>query len=75
MKAKIIKMGAMGADIQDIQKLLQKTGSSIKVTGVFGIGMYSAVKAFQRKNGLKETGEIDTATLKKLNTFKTSKRK
>ena len=63
---KTIKMGAKGKVVSDIQKLLQKAGSTIKVTGVFGIGMFSAVKAFQKKNGLKVTGIVDKKTYEKL---------
>ena len=70
---KPIKMGAKGKAVSDIQKLLQKAGSTIKVNGEFGIGMLSAVKAFQKKNGLKVTGFIDKKTLDKLSTFKKKK--
>lgn len=70
---KPVKMGANGKAVSDIQKLLQKAGSTIKVNGWFGIGMLSAVKAFQKKNGLKVTGFIDKKTLDKLSTFKKKK--
>lgn len=70
---KPIKLGAKGKAVSDIQKLLQKAGSTIKVNGEFGIGMLSAVKAFQRKNGLKVTGAVDKKTLDKLATFKKKK--
>ena len=75
MVFKTIKMGATGPKVEDIQKLLKKAGSSIKVNGEFGIGMHSAVKAFQKKNGLKMTGEVDSATMKKLNALKTTRKK
>ena len=70
---KPIKMGAKGKAVSDIQKLLQKAGSTIKVTGEFGIGMLSAVKAFQKKNGLKITGVVDKKTLDKLSALKKKK--
>ena len=70
---KPIKLGAKGKAVSDIQKLLQKAGSTIKVTGEFGIGMFSAVKAFQKKNGLKVTGTVDKKTMDKLATFKKKK--
>ena len=70
---KPIKLGAKGKAVSDIQKLLQKAGSTIKVNGEFGIGMLSAVKAFQKKNGLKVTGTVDKKTLDKLATFKKKK--
>lgn len=70
---KPIKLGAKGKAVSDIQKLLQKAGSTIKVNGEFGIGMLSAVKSFQKKNGLKVTGVVDKKTLDKLATFKKKK--
>ena len=70
---KPIKLGAKGKAVSDIQKLLQKAGSTIKVNGEFGIGMLSAVKAFQKKNGLKVTGTVDKKTLDKLSTYKKKK--
>lgn len=68
MVAKFIKMvyGEKDARILKAQKLLAKAGSTIKPNGVFSIGMYSAVKAFQKRHGLKVTGEIDAATMNKL---------
>ena len=70
---KPIKLGAKSKVVSDIQKLLQKAGSTIKVNGEFGIGMLSAVKAFQKRNGLKVTGTVDKKTLDKLSTFKKKK--
>ena len=62
-----------GPQIKVAQELLKKAGSTIKITGVFSIGMLSAVRAFQKKNGLKVTGIIDNATWKKLMSVKTKK--
>lgn len=70
---KAIKLGAKGKQVTDAQKLLQKSGSTIKLTGEFGIGMFSAVKAFQKKNGLKVTGAIDKKTWDKLVALKKKK--
>ena len=66
MILKSMKIGDKGANVTKAQKLLQKTGSTIKVTGVFSIGMVSAVRAFQKKNGLKVTGVLDSKTFAKL---------
>lgn len=62
-----LEYGDKGKDVEKAQQLLQKAGSTIKVTGEFSIGMKSAVKAFQKKNGLKITGIIDQKTWDKLN--------
>lgn len=63
---KVMKYGATGEDVKTMQKALQKAGSTIKVTGEYTIGMVSAVKSFQKKNGLKVTGTIDAKTKAKL---------
>lgn len=70
---KTLKLNDSGAQVKEAQELLKKAGSSIKVTGTFSIGMLSAIKAFQKKNGLKVTGTIDSATMKKLQSFKAKK--
>lgn len=68
MVAKFIKMvyGEKSDRVKKAQKLLAKAGSTIQPSGVFTVGMRSAVKAFQRKHGLKVTGEIDATTMNKL---------
>lgn len=70
---KKMKINDEGVQVKEAQELLKKAGSTIKVTGVFSIGMYAAVKAFQKKNGLKVTGIIDSVTWKKLQAVKTRK--
>ena len=67
---KKLKLNSEGPKVKEAQQLLRKAGSTIKVTGFFSIGMYAAVKAFQKRNGLKVTGEIDSATWKKLQAVK-----
>lgn len=61
-----LEYGESGPLVKEAQLMLAKTGSTIKPNGVFTIGMASAVKAFQRKNGLPVTGILNTATWKKL---------
>ena len=68
-----LKLKDTKPEVLAAQKLLQKNGSTIKLTGVFTIGMLAAVKAFQKKNGLKVTGEIDEKTWEKLSATKTKK--
>lgn len=61
-----MKIGEKSARVLKAQRLLRKAGSAIQETGEFSLGMVSAVKAFQKKNGLKETGVIDIRTWNKL---------
>ena len=66
---KVMKYGAEGKEVAEVQKLLQAAGSSIKVNGKFTIGMLTAVKCFQKKNGLAVTGQVDSKTMTKLKTY------
>jgi peptidoglycan hydrolase-like protein with peptidoglycan-binding domain len=53
--------------IKDVQQALNKEGCKLKVDGRMGKHTRSALKSYQKKNGLKATGEMDEATLAKLN--------
>lgn len=66
MFVKVMKYGAEGKEVAEMQKALQKAGSTIKVNGKYTIGMTSAVKAFQKRNKLQVTGTIDAKTKAKL---------
>lgn len=74
-KTILLQYGDTGKEVEKAQKLLQKAGSTIQVNGVFSIGMTSAVKAFQKRSGLKITGVIDDRTWEKLNEKKPGGRK
>lgn len=63
---KAIKLNAEGPAVEYMSMCLAKNGSTIKPTKKFHIGMRSAVMAFQRKNGLPQTGVIDKKTWTKL---------
>lgn len=69
-----IKYGDKGTNVRECQKLLKAAGSTLKVDGKFGIGMVSAVRAFQKKNALPVTGIIDAKTYKKLSAKKPAKK-
>ena len=66
IKKSVMRIGATGLRVEEAQKLLRLAGSTIQVNGVYSIGMYSAVKSFQKKNGLPATGVIDPKTMDKL---------
>lgn len=70
---KKMKINDGGPNVKTAQELLKKAGSSIEVNGIYSIGMVSAVRSFQRKNGLKVTGIIDAETWKKLVAVKAKK--
>lgn len=70
-----LEYGDFGTQVEEAQAMLQKAGSKIKINGIFSIGMKSAVKAFQRKNGLAVTGIINATTWKKLESCSKPSRK
>ena len=50
---KCLKLNDKGSVVLEASKLLAKAGSAIKPTKEFTIGMFSAIKAFQKKNAKK----------------------
>ena len=75
MKKFLIGIGYEGKEVIEIQKKLVLAGSSIKPVKKYTIGMYSAVKAFQKKAGLPATGIVDKATWNKLMAVKPKRKK
>ena len=61
-----MEIGNKGTNVKQAQEMLHKLGSTIKVTGEFTVGMMSAIRSFQKKNGLAATGKMDKKTWDKL---------
>lgn len=61
-----LREGARGDLVTQLQDLLAKTGSSLKIDGIFGPGTRSAVRAFQSKYGLDVDGIVGPKTWSKL---------
>lgn len=57
-----IKRGSKGEIVVQLQDLLARNGSSVRISGAYDIGTESAVKAFQRRRMLKITGIADPDT-------------
>ncbi len=53
--------------VQALQTALNNSGESVAVDGVMGPKTHGALKDYQKKNNLKQTGQPDRATLKHLN--------
>lgn len=68
----MLRMGAKGARVRELQTLLTRAGHQVKVDGDFGNATRDALKAFQRANGLKADGVYGPATEKALATFRQS---
>ncbi len=62
------KQGDTGESVKKVQKRLKTLGYySGSIDGDYGAGTKSAVRDFQKRNGLSTNGEVNSATLKKLN--------
>jgi len=62
----VAKLGDKSEYVKELQAKLIKAGNSIVADGDFGPRTQTAVKAFQKKSGLPETGSIDKTTLVQL---------
>jgi peptidoglycan hydrolase-like protein with peptidoglycan-binding domain len=63
-----LKKGMTGADVRSLQEKLIKLGYfKQKTTGIFATVTENAVKTFQKAAGLKQTGIVDSTTVKKIN--------
>ena len=68
-----VKRGSTGADVKKIQTKLKNWGYyNGSVDGVFGWQTESAVKSFQKKNGLTVDGVAGTKTLNAMGIFESS---
>ena len=66
--------GDKGDAVKSVQKRLKSLGYySGSIDGDYGNGTKTAVKNFQKRNGLKETGKVNSDTLKKLNSSNAKK--
>ena len=78
MVAKIVKKypvyGDEGKEVLKYQKLLQKAGSKIQLNSIFTIGMATAIRSFQKKNKLAQTGKLDAKTAALLEKVKPAKK-
>lgn len=57
-----LRYGYSGADVYELQGLLQVNGCAIKRTGFFDADTKSAVIGFQREHRLRDDGIVDSVT-------------
>lgn len=64
-----MRLGMSGSNIKQAQQRLYKLGyiRSSQITGYYGESTEEAVKAFQKRNSISQSGEINAKTLEKLN--------
>ena len=60
--SRLLKKGSAGTDVKTLQELLNQLGASLDVDGDFGSKTETAVKAFQKKAGLKQDGKYGDQT-------------
>ena len=61
-----LRRRASGDQVKTVQCLLNEHGFKVEIDGDYGRGTVNAVRAFQKKNGLKADGVIGDATAEKL---------
>ena len=57
-----LTLGSTGNDVKDLQKMLNSMGYTLTVDGIFGEKTSSAVKDYQKKNGLTVDGIVGSQT-------------
>lgn len=64
--SRVMRPGARGTDVKELQAILRRRGYGISVDGGYGPQTARAVRRFQKKSGLTVSGNADWATLRKL---------
>ena len=67
-----VKLGDSGKGVEQIQTALKSAGYKVTVDGAFGPQTDTAVRAFQKKNGLSVDGVVGPKTWAKLSGTSTS---
>ncbi|NJO79765.1 MAG: peptidoglycan-binding protein [Cyanobacteria bacterium RM1_2_2] len=67
---RLLRYGYSGADVYELQGLLQVNGHTIKRTGFFDVETKSAVIGFQRGHRLRDDGIVDSVTWALLRDYK-----
>ena len=62
-----VKYGSSGSDVYELQRKLNKKGYNLSVDGKFGAKTQSAVRDYQKKNGLAVDGIVGKNTWSSLN--------
>lgn len=68
--SRVMRKYSSGTDVQWLQKRLYKLGYDLEDDGDFGPNVEKAVRAFQKKAGIKVDGEVYTETIKALKAAK-----
>jgi peptidoglycan hydrolase-like protein with peptidoglycan-binding domain len=63
----VLQLGAKGSAVKTLQQLLNKAGVQCATDGDFGPKTEAAVKQFQKKVGLEETGIVNHKTWSRIN--------
>lgn len=66
-QANALTIGMSGSTVKSVQKKLKSLGYLSSADGYFGSGTESAVRSFQKNNGLTVDGKVGRITMSKLN--------
>jgi peptidoglycan hydrolase-like protein with peptidoglycan-binding domain len=66
MKPNMNTSAMSDSQVKNVQSALDKRGEHLKVDGRWGPQTANAVRDFQKQNGLPQTGDLDHATMQKL---------
>lgn len=66
----MLRMGMRGADVRELQSLLNRTGAAVKADGDFGPTTKAALQTFQRKSGLVDDGVAGPETMRALSAYR-----
>ena len=64
--ARMLRVGAIGADVRQFQSILRKRGFRITVDGVYGLKTRNAVKSLQKRLKMRQTGLVSAGLLRRL---------
>jgi peptidoglycan hydrolase-like protein with peptidoglycan-binding domain len=68
--AGMLRMGMRGAKVRELQALLNRAGSAVKVDGDFGPATKTALQAIQRKSGITADGVAGPETMQALAAYR-----
>ena len=72
VRKSMLRMGAKGARVRELQALLVRAGYSLKVDGDFGLSTRNALRSFQKKRGLTVDGVAGPEVMEALAAYRSS---
>lgn len=64
--ARTLRVGAVGTDVREFQRILRKRGFKLGIDGAYGLKTRNAVKSLQKRLKMRQTGIATAVLLKRL---------